>query len=178
MAATATTVEPTVASSPGRGRLLQVLGVAFGVAVIIGNTIGSGILRTPGTVATLLPSQWMFVLAWVAGGGYALLGTMSLAELGVLVPRSGGQYVFARRAFGPYAGFIIGWSDWVSSVASFAAAAILIGEYTAALFPSLARSTLAVAIGVVVAFTVIQYRGVRWGDRVQQWTTLLKAIAC
>ena len=177
MAATATTVEPTVASSPGRGRLLQVLGVAFGVAVIIGNTIGSGILRTPGTVATLLPSQWMFVLAWVAGGGYALLGTMSLAELGVLVPRSGGQYVFARRAFGPYAGFIIGWSDWVSSVASFAAAAILIGEYTAALFPSLARSTLAVAIGVVVAFTVIQYRGVRWGDRVQQWTTLLKAIA-
>ena len=177
MAVTATTVESTAVPSSGGGRLLQVLGVAFGVAVIVGNTIGSGILRTPGTVATLLPSEWMFVLAWVAGGGYALLGTMSLAELGVLVPRSGGQYVFARRAFGPYAGFIIGWSDWVSSVASFAAGAILIGEYAIALFPFLSRPTLAVAIGVVVLFTVMQYRGVRWGDRVQQVTTLLKAVA-
>jgi APA family basic amino acid/polyamine antiporter len=177
MAVTATTVESTAVPPSGRGHLLKVLGVAFGVAVIIGNTIGSGILRTPGTVATLLPSEWMFVLAWVAGGGYALLGTISLAELGVLVPRSGGQYVFARRAFGPYAGFIIGWSDWVSSVASLAAAAILIGEYAAALFPSLSRATLAVAIAVVVVFTVMQYRGVRWGDGVQQVTTLLKAVA-
>ena len=57
MAATATTVEQSTAAPPGRGRLLQVLGVAFGVAVIIGNTIGSGILRTPGTVAALLPNQ-------------------------------------------------------------------------------------------------------------------------
>ena len=177
MAATVTTVEASVESSTGRGHLLKVLGVAFGIAIIIGNTIGSGILRTPGTVATLLPNQWMFVLAWLAGGGYALLGTMSLAELGVLVPRSGGQYVFARQAFGPYAGFIIGWSDWVSTVASFAAAAILIGEYAGGLFPVLARSPLAVAIGVVVLFTVMQYRGIRWGDRVQQITTLLKALA-
>ena len=175
--ATATTVEQTAASSSTRGRLLQVLGVAFGVAVIIGNTIGSGILRTPGTVAGLLPNRWMFVLAWVAGGVYALLGVMSFAELGVIVPRSGGQYVFAQRAFGPYAGFIIGWSDWVSSVASLAAAAILIGDYGAALFPVLSQSTLAVAIGVVVVFSVLQYRGVRWGDWVQQTTTLFKALA-
>jgi APA family basic amino acid/polyamine antiporter len=175
--ATATTVEQSATLTSGRGRLLQVLGVAFGVAVIIGNTIGSGILRTPGTVAALLPNQWMFVLAWLAGGAYALLGVMSFAELGVIVPRSGGQYVFAQRAFGPYAGFIIGWSDWVSSVASLAAAAILIGEYMGALFPALSRSTLAVGIGVVVLFTVLQLGGVRWGDRVQQMTTLFKALA-
>src|SRR5689334_15351740 len=124
MAATATTIEQTAAAS-SRGRLLKVLGVAFGIAVIIGNTIGSGILRTPGSVAALLPSRTMFLLAWIAGGVYALLGVISLAELGVIVPRSGGQYVFAERAFGPYAGFIIGWSDWVSSIASYAAAAIL-----------------------------------------------------
>src|SRR4051812_40016883 len=99
MAATVTTIEQSTAAAPGRGRLLQVLGVAFGIAVIIGNTIGSGILRTPGTVAALLPSRGMFVLAWVAGGVYALLGVVSLAELGIIVPRSGGQYVFAQRAF-------------------------------------------------------------------------------
>jgi APA family basic amino acid/polyamine antiporter len=154
-----------------------VLGVAFGVAVIIGNTIGSGILRTPGTVAALLPNQWLFILAWIAGGVYALLGTISLAELGVLIPRSGGQYVFARKAFGPYAGVIVGWSDWVSSVAAFAAAAILVADYAGALIPSLAKSSLAVGIGVVVLFTVLQYRGVKWGDIVQQATTLLKALA-
>src|SRR3982751_321426 len=176
MAATATAVEePTVPPST-RGRLLQVLGVAFGVAVIVGNTIGSGILRTPGTVATLLPSRGAFLLAWIAGGIYALLGVVSLAELGVLIPRSGGQYVFARRAFGPYAGFIIGWSDWVSSVASFAAAAIVIGEYGGALVPAITQYSLAVAIGVVVVFTLLQYGGVRRGDQIQQITTLLKAL--
>jgi APA family basic amino acid/polyamine antiporter len=154
-----------------------VLGVAFGVAVIIGNTIGSGILRTPGSVAALLPNEWLFILAWIAGGVYALLGTISLAELGVLVPRSGGQYVFARKAFGPYAGVIVGWSDWISSVASWSAAAILVGEYAGALIPSLAKSSLAIGVGVVVLFTVLQYRGVKWGDVVQQGTTLLKALA-
>lgn len=177
MAATATSVEQTAATAPSRGRLLQVLGVAFGIAVIIGNTIGSGILRTPGSVAALLPERWMFLLAWIAGGVYALLGVISLAELGVIVPRSGGQYVYAQRAFGSYAGFIIGWSDWVSSVASLAAAAILIGEIIGALFPVLAGATLAVGISVVVMFTVLQLGGIRWGDRVQQTTTLFKALA-
>ena len=175
MATTASTVDESTAAPRGRGRLLQVLGVAFGVAVIIGNTIGSGILRTPGSVAALLPSQTLFLLAWLAGGAYALLGVVSLAELGVLIPRSGGQYVFARRAFGPYTGFVIGASDWISSTASFAAAAILISEYLAALFPSLLRFTVPVAVSVVVVFTVVQWRGVRWGDSVQQVTTLLKA---
>jgi basic amino acid/polyamine antiporter, APA family len=177
MAATATTIEDPAVPPARRGRLLQVLGVAFGVAVIIGNTIGSGILRAPGTVAGFLPNTTAFVLAWVAGGAYALLGVVSLAELGVLIPRSGGQYVFARRAFGPFAGFIIGWSDWVSSVASFAAAAILIGQYSTALFPALAPFTVATGVVVVLVFTVLQWKGIRWGDGIQQATTLLKALA-
>jgi len=177
MSTTAATPAGENITAPRRGRLLQVLGVAFGVAVIIGNTIGSGILRTPSSVAALLPTQTAFLLAWVAGGVYALLGVMSLAELGVLIPRSGGQYVFARKAFGPYAGFVIGASDWISSTAALAAAAILISEYTAALFPSLSRLTLAMAIGVVVLFSVLQWKGVRWGDSLQQGTTLLKALA-
>jgi APA family basic amino acid/polyamine antiporter len=72
---------------------------------------------------------------------------------------------------------IVGWSDWVSSVAAFAAAAILVGEYAGALIPSLATSSLGVGLAVVVFFTVLQYRGVKWGDIVQQATTLLKALA-
>ena len=175
--ATATATESRPDTIRTRGRLLQVLGVAFGVAVIVGNTIGSGILRTPGTVAAQLPNPWLFTLAWLAGGAYALLGVMSFAELGVLVPRSGGQYVFAHRAFGPYAGFIIGWSDWVSSVASVAAAAILIGDYAGALVSAVAPFALATAVAAVVLFSGLQLGGVRWGDRTQQTTTLFKALA-
>ena len=91
------------------------LGVGFGLAVIIGNTIGAGIFRAPGTIAGQLPNPWLFLGVWIVGGLYALLGAIALAELGTMIPRSGGQYVFSRYALGEYAGFIVGWSDWISS---------------------------------------------------------------
>src|SRR5438270_11450458 len=97
------------AVTASRGTLLRILGVGFGLAVIIGNTIGAGILRTPGEIAKYLPSVWVFLTVWVIGGLYALLGSFSMAELGAMMPRSGGYYVFARRAFGEYPAFIIGW---------------------------------------------------------------------
>ncbi len=105
--------EASVIAERHRGRLLRVLGVGFGLAVIIGNTIGAGIFRTPGVVAEALPSVWLFFAVWVMGGLYALLGALSIAELGAMLPRSGGQYVFARYALGEYFGFIVGWSDWI-----------------------------------------------------------------
>ncbi|HVG20835.1 MAG TPA: amino acid permease, partial [Blastocatellia bacterium] len=111
------------------GRLLRVLGVGFGLAVIIGNTIGAGIFRTPGMVAAWLPDVWLFLAVWIAGGLYALLGALAIAELGAMLPRSGGQYVFARYALGEYAGFIVGWSDWISTCGTTAAVAIVIGEF-------------------------------------------------
>src|SRR5687767_1786039 len=120
------------------GRLLKILGVGFGLAVIIGNTIGAGILRTPGAIAEHLPNVWLFLGVWVVGGLYALLGAISLAELGTMLPRSGGQYVFARYALGEYAGFIVGWSDWISSCGSTATVALLIGQFSGALVPALA----------------------------------------
>jgi APA family basic amino acid/polyamine antiporter len=73
------------------GHLLRVLGVGFGLAVIIGNTIGAGIFNTPGTIAAQLPAPAPFLLVWLAGGVYALLGAISLAELGTMIPRSGGH---------------------------------------------------------------------------------------
>src|SRR5688572_2219599 len=108
-----------------RGHLLRVLGVAFGLAVIIGNTIGAGIFRAPGSIAEQLPSAGPFLLAWIAGGVYALLGAISLAELGTMLPRSGGQYVFSRYALGEYAGFIVGWSDWISTCGTTAAVSLV-----------------------------------------------------
>ena len=160
-----------------RGQLLRILGVGFGLAVIIGNTIGAGILRAPGEVAAQLPVAWMFLGVWIAGGLYALLGAFSISELGATIPRSGGQYVFAHYALGEYAGFIVGWSDWLSTCGTTAAVSIVIGEYTGALFSSFEGRTAAIALSVVIAFALLQWRGLRWGSQVQNVTSLLKALA-
>jgi APA family basic amino acid/polyamine antiporter len=160
-----------------QGHLLRVLGVGFGLAVIIGNTIGAGIFRTPGTIAEQLPGPIPFLLVWFAGGLYALLGAISLAELGTMLPRSGGQYVFSRYALGEYAGFIVGWSDWISSCGSTAAVSLLIGTFAGALFPALAGQSKAVAATVAVIFAFLQWRGIVWGSNIQNLTSLLKALA-
>jgi amino acid transporter len=101
-------VSVAVPASLPRSQLLRVLGIAFGIAIIIGNTIIVGILRTPGEVAANLPNRETFLAAWLVGGIYALLGAASLAELGAMVPRSGGQYVLVHRALGPYPGALTG----------------------------------------------------------------------
>jgi len=160
-----------------QGHLLRVLGVGFGLAVIIGNTIGAGIFKTPGTIAGQLPATVPFLLIWVAGGLYALLGAISLAELGTMLPRSGGQYVFSRYALGEYAGFIVGWSDWISSCGSTAAVSLLIGAFAGALFPPLSEHGKTVAAAVAVIFAFLQWRGIVWGSNIQNLTSLLKALA-
>lgn len=162
---------------PSSGSLLRVLGVAFGLAVIIGNTIGGGILRTPGTVAANLPTPALFIGVWLLGGLYALLGAISVAELGAAIPRAGGQYTFASRAIGRYAGFVVGWSDWLSTCGSATAAGIVIGEYLPTFVPALEGQTTAIAVAVILVFTFIQWCGVVWGGRTQEVTSLLKALA-
>jgi APA family basic amino acid/polyamine antiporter len=161
----------------GRGHLLRVLGVVFGMAVTVGITIGMGILRTPGDVAAQLPSPSLFIGAWLLGGVYALLGAVSVAELGTMIPRSGGFYVFARRALGEYPGFVVGWSDWLSTCGTVAVVALVLGEYAGKLFPALAGREVVVACAVTLAFAVLQWRGVRWGSRSQELTSLLKTVA-
>jgi len=170
-------VTRTEPSTKSRGHLLRVLGVGFGLAVIIGNTIGAGIFRAPGQIAEQLPHPWLFLSVWVLGGLYALLGAISLAELGTMIPRSGGQYVFSRYALGEYAGFIVGWSDWISSCGSTAAVALVVGTFSGALFPALNGRGPAVAATVAIVFAVLQWRGIVWGSTIQNVTSLLKALA-
>jgi basic amino acid/polyamine antiporter, APA family len=154
-----------------------VLGVGFGLAVIIGNTIGAGIFRAPGTIAAQLPNPWLFLGVWVLGGLYALLGAIAIAELGTMIPRSGGQYVYSRYALGEYAGFIVGWSDWISSCGSTALVSLLIGEFSGALVPAFAGKGPVIAAAVAIVFAVLQWRGIIWGSNIQNLTSLLKALA-
>jgi APA family basic amino acid/polyamine antiporter len=166
----------TDARPASRGRLITTLGVGFGIAVAIGNTIGAGIVRTPGEIAGLLPSTWLYFAAWAAGGIYMALGALQFAELGALLPQSGGQYNFARAALGDYAGFIVGWSDWISTAGSFAAVSIVFAEYAGDLLPAAHGHVRALAAGVVLLFALVQWKSMRVGSGVQDLTTILKAV--
>lgn len=160
-----------------RGHLLKILGVGFGLAVIIGNTIGAGILRAPGNIAAELPNPWLFMGVWLLGGLYALLGAISLSELGAMLPRSGGQYIFVRHALGEYAGFVAGWADWVSTCGSAAAVSLVIAGFSAALFPRLTSREAIIAIAISFAFVLLQWHGINWGSTAQNITSLLKTLA-
>ena len=149
------------------------------MAAAIGNTIAAGIVYTPGDVAKQLPHAWLFLGIWILGGLYALCGASSMAELGAAIPRSGGQYNFSRRALGDYAGFIVGWSDWLSTCGTAAAVAIVISEYSGHLFSILAgpQKVKILSVSIIVGFGVLQWRGIRWGSGAQLLTAALKTGA-
>jgi len=159
--------------------------------VAIGNTIGAGIVRTPGGIGGLLPTTWLYFAAWAVGGIYMSIGALQFAELGAMLPLSGGQYNFSRAALGEYAGFIVGWSDWISTAGSFAAVATVFGEYTADIVPA-AQGHQAVqllgrqvdshdlivrglAAGVILFFALLQWKSMKIGSGVQDMTSILKA---
>jgi APA family basic amino acid/polyamine antiporter len=163
--------------NPTSGTLLRVLGLGFGIAVLIGNTIGSGILRVPGEVAGHLPSTGWFLAVWIAGGVYALLGSNALAEVAAMTAESGGYTVFVRRGLGPFFGFVAGWSDWLSTCTSTTAACIFLGEAVAKLTGLGAGAVSLIGCALLLAFVVLQWSGVRSASGTQSLTTILKAVA-
>jgi basic amino acid/polyamine antiporter, APA family len=173
--------EPATVVDAGRpragGGLLRVLGTAFGLAIGVGATIGGGILRTPGDVAGYLPSAVLFMAVWVFGALNSLMGATVYAELGTMLPRSGGIYVYAHRAFGDGMGFFVGYADWVNWSVAPAALSLLVGEYAGHLFPALAGHVALVALLILTALAALQWLGVRWGGWIQEATSLLKTLA-
>ena len=159
------------------GGLLRILGVAFGLAVIVGSTLGIGILRTPGLVAGQLASPSRILAVWLVGGLYTLLGAVCLTELGTMLPQAGGYYVYARRAFGDTVGFAVGWSDWITYGAVLGYVTIAMGEFTAVLIPSLSPAVKLVAVAMLVFFAALQWAGLRLSSRFQEATTAIKFLA-
>src|SRR5438477_2136531 len=165
------------ARAAGQRGLLRILGVAFGLAVIVGSTLGIGILRTPGLVAAQLTSRSSILLVWLVGGLYTLLGSVCLTELGTMLPQAGGYYVYARRAFGDTVGFAVGWSDWITYCAVLGYVTIAMGEFTAVLIPSLSPAVKLVAVAMLVFFAALQWAGLRLSSRFQEATTAIKFLA-
>jgi len=91
-----------------RVELLRVLGLAFGLAVVVGAVVGQGIMRTPGIVAGVFPDRTLILTFWLAGGALVAVSAFALVELATSIPRAGGPYTFAGRAFGPFPGYLCG----------------------------------------------------------------------
>ena len=117
-------------AGPGRGELLRVLGVGFGIAVVVGGVVGQGIMRTPGIVAGALPSPPWILAAWLAGGLTSFIDAFASVELGASVPHAGGPYAFVERAFGSLAGSMTGWCDWLNAVVAVGFLGVVFAEYT------------------------------------------------
>ncbi|GAB3037122.1 APC family permease [Spirosoma pulveris] len=159
-----------------QNQLKKLLGVGFGVAVTIGGTIGTGILRKPGPIAQDIGNPILIIAVWLIVGVYALAGSLSVMELGTMLPKAGGWYVYARRAFGNYAGFIIGISSWLGSVSAMAFGAAVMSEYTSLLAPSLADYQKIIAIGILAAFVAFHSVGVKLASRAQEVMSVLKGV--
>lgn len=157
--------------------MLRILGVAFGVAVVVGNTVGVGILRTPGEIAARLQSSGLVIGIWVLGGLYAFFCTLSVTELGTMLPQAGGWYVYSRRAFGDYAGFLVGCCDWIVQASSLAYIAVALGEFAVELQPALRGNVKLVAIAALTILALLNWVGLRSGSRAQQLTSLAKVLA-
>ena len=157
--------------------LLRVLGRAFGLAIIIGATIGGGILRTPGSVAAALPSRTLFMSVWVLGGIVTLFGATIYAELGAMIPRAGGPYTFSHRAFGNGMGFFVGYGDWLNFGLGYAFLILLASEYLGSVIPFLSGHVRIVALATLFFFGAINWLGVRQAGWTQEITSALKAIA-
>ena len=155
----------------------RLLGLAFGLAIIVGGTIGIGILRTPGLVAGALPSAAAVLGVWLVGGLYTLLGAICLTELGTMIPEAGGYYVYARRAFGDAVGFAVGWTDWLTYGCVLAYVSIGMAEFTGTLVPWLAPHVTWLALAILAAFVLLQWAGLGISSRFQTWATLLKTLA-
>jgi len=162
-------------SSPTAGgtELKRILGPLDGVAIIVGVSVGAGILGAPGLIAGYLGNAYVMLAVWVFGGVSVALSTMVLAEMGAMLPRAGGKYAYVRAAYGDRAGCFAGWAEVLFN-RSFTGAlkAVLIGEYLTALIGRGSPGFYVVLL--VVGYVVLHLRGLRTGKTFQNVTTVIK----
>ena len=150
-----------MSDSGSHSKLLRVLGLIFGVAVVVGGMVGQGILRTPGIVASAVHSPESILLLWIVGAGLVAISAFAYVELGTAIPRAGGPYDFVRHAFGPLPGVIAGWGQWFVLVTQEAFLAIVVAEFLhrVGIWPSVGTSLL--AVGILAVFWLVNWTGTR-----------------
>lgn len=158
------------------GELLRVLGLVFGIAAVVGGSVGQGILRQPGVVAAAVPDPILILLLWAAGGMIAAINAIPYAELGTAVPRAGGPYVFVRRALGSTAGITIGWSDWLINISTQAFLSVVVAEFIhrLGLLPNVPQAVLAPSM--IALFFALNWTNTRLCGSSQSIGSALKGL--
>lgn len=163
-------------------QLIRAIGLGSAILFVIGSVIGSGIFLTTGTMAASIPSASLLLLAWAAGGLFAITGGLTYAEMGTMFPRSGGVYVFLREAYGALPAFLYGWVAMLVVLSGgIAAVAVGFAEYLSFFVPALSPARVLFSLGLpigsvslsagqltaataICALGAINYVGVRRGN--------------
>src|SRR6476646_2634691 len=160
-------------------QLQRVLGPWMAIAIVVGTVIGSGVFKKPHAVARDLTDFGLIMIAWVLVGVLALVCSLILAEVAVIHPRAGGNYVFLREGYGRWAGFLWGWVEfWIIRSGSIAALASIFTESihdllreargapaNAELLSFWARQGMTAA--VIATLALVNACGTRWGGGLQ-----------
>jgi APA family basic amino acid/polyamine antiporter len=151
------------------------LGMLDATAIVIGIVIGSGIFLLPNLIARNLPSPTAILAVWVISGVLSFFGALAYAELGAMIPATGGQYVYLREAYGPLCAFVCGWTFMLAVLSGgsawLAVTFSIYAGYFVPLTPVTARMT---SIALIAVLSAVNYVGVREGAWVQRTFTFLK----
>ena len=156
--------------------LRKTLGVFDGIAILVGITIGAGIYSTPNIIAGYLGSFPIIIFLWIATGIlFVFVGGLIYAELGTSLPHTGGEYVYISRCFGPFAGFMFGWSQlFIIRTSPAAGLAIITANYLGHFVELKQWTQTAVALAVIAFFGVLNYIGIQKASLYQKISTVLK----
>lgn len=180
-------------------KLEKTIGLWSAVSLVIGSVIGSNIFMKPATMAAQLGSPYLIIIVWIVAGIVSMFGAMAFAELGTMFPETGGQYIYLRYAFGDLVAYLYGWASIaVINTASIAAIGFVCASYTNYLFelPQFSLATeqsvifqipfvgtifplqnfgvKALAILLILFFSIVNYISVHSGNAVQVIATVLK----
>jgi len=153
------------------------LGLWDAVSIIVGIVVGTAIFKTPQLVFGNVEGPWQGMGCWALGGVLALIGSLCYAELATTYPRMGGDYVYLTRAYGRWVGFLFGWAQLaVILTGSIGVMAYAFADYAIAFWQFDVKWTVWLAVGSVVALTVLNLFGVLFGKTVQNFLTGVKVL--
>jgi amino acid transporter len=153
------------------------LGMWDAVSIIVGIVVGSAIFKASGTIAAAVSHPAGMFGVWLAGGALSLMGALCYAELAATYPRSGGDYVWLTRAFGPLVGFLFGWAHLAGILTgSIGVLAYVCSDHAVRLWSLPADSGAPIAIAVVAALSLLNVLGVILGSLAQNALTIAKVL--
>jgi len=151
------------------------LGLLEATSIVIGTVIGVGIFIVPSAIARDLPSSPMILAVWIITGVISFFGALGYAELGAMMPHSGGQYLYLREAYGTLPAFVCGWAFFlVIQSGSIATVSVGFSLYLSYLLPGVPGLSRWAPVALIGILTFINYRGIKAGAFVQVLFTILK----